>query len=238
MRIRWMVRISSMMRSKMRFTRVRRQRAARCDRVTLRNTWSSRLRLVDGQLGARASRGRSLPPRACARSAARQCADPARRSSTRYSSSCAQRFFARHACAPSKPCFSSRTNASSWISSDALSRFCSIRRTMALPTTTASTWRAQFRHLLRLRDAEAHRQRQIGDGAHGARPAARRHRRATRARRSRRCARPGRRSRWNIAPPASAAARVLVGAARNTVSRSVAAHGVDVLARFFHAERR
>src|ERR1700733_9753692 len=56
-----------------------------------------------------------------------------------------QRFFRRHsgigppACpAPiSKPCFSSRTNDSNWISSDVLSRFCSISLTMALPTTTA-----------------------------------------------------------------------------------------------------
>src|ERR1039458_7907574 len=44
------------------------------------------------------------------------------------------------ACAPN-PRFNSRTNDSSWISSEALPAFRSMRRTMALPTTTASTCR-------------------------------------------------------------------------------------------------
>ena len=40
------------------------------------------------------------------------------------------------------------------------SRFASIRRTNALPTTTASTCAAQFRDVLGLRDAEPDRERQ------------------------------------------------------------------------------
>src|SRR6266851_5757585 len=45
------------------------------------------------------------------------------------------------ACAISNPCFSSRAKLSSCTSSDGLSRLRSIRCTMALPTTTASTRR-------------------------------------------------------------------------------------------------
>src|SRR6185295_19334072 len=48
------------------------------------------------------------------------------------------RFVLCHSCTPN-PCFNSRVNDSSWISSDGLSRFCSMSRTNALPTTTAST---------------------------------------------------------------------------------------------------
>jgi hypothetical protein len=47
-------------------------------------------------------------------------------------------FLFGHALATWKPCLSSRTKDSSWISSDWLPAFCSITRMIADPTTTAS----------------------------------------------------------------------------------------------------
>ncbi len=152
-------------------------------------------------------------------------AGPARRSARDTPPAPRQRLRASSASPPrraSKPCFSSRMNDSNWISSDALSAIALDQAHDGAAHHHRFHLPAQFRHVLRPRDAEAHRQRQIGHRAHRLRPAARRHRKAIRARPSRRCATPDRRSRSNIAPPACRRRSVLVGAARNTVSRPAA----------------
>ena len=103
-------------------------------------------------------------------------------------------FLDGHRAALSNPCFNSRVNDSNWISSDGLSGFRSISRTIALPTTTASTclpssatapaWKC------RSPPPAADRSPRAWPAISGQRPP-----KAIRARPSRPCATPGKRNR-------------------------------------------
>ena len=120
MRKRWMVRISSMMRSKMRRTASWVMRAA-IDAGHVGEHLVFALGLVDRQPRLALHAADVLHHARALVQQSRRCGGPLRRSATRNSSSLARASSCVMRRAP-KPCFSSRAKDSSWISSEALSQ--------------------------------------------------------------------------------------------------------------------